>query len=267
MLVRPALWVGEWRCPGERRGWTREVSAHFEIGLQRVGAHLRVDGRDTRVIDATVATLQPAGVAYRMASPTGHPQTSTVLLLDRALVDELRDVHGREPPPHAMAIGPAAALRHRALVAAPDPLAREEAALAVVRALFVDAAARRGRAEPGRDAPASWRRLVRELQHAVATRYAERLSLAELARSAGCSPYHASRVFHAVTGETLHRHLRRMRLRVALHELAQRGGALAGVALATGFSSHSHFSSAFRAEFGRAPSSVVPIARGRARRR
>jgi AraC-like DNA-binding protein len=105
--------------------------------------------------------------------------------------------------------------------------------------------------------PASWRRVADDMLHAIATRHHERLALDDIAGAAGSSPFHASRVFRAVTGETVHRHLVRVRLRVALYALARdEGRDIAELALAAGFSSHSHFSSAFRAEFGVSPSAV-----------
>jgi AraC-like DNA-binding protein len=99
--------------------------------------------------------------------------------------------------------------------------------------------------------------LSEELQHVVATRFKERLTLELMASACRTSPFHASRVFRAVTGETLHRHLTRVRLRAALFELQGAAGRLTEIALALGFSSHSHFTQAFQEEFGCAPSSLV----------
>jgi AraC family transcriptional regulator len=59
------------------------------------------------------------------------------------------------------------------------------------------------------------------------------------------------------TGETIHAHLTRVRLYAALFEVARSAGELTQLALAVGFSSHSHFTQAFRVEFGLAPSRLA----------
>jgi AraC family transcriptional regulator len=154
----------------------------------------------------------------------------------------------------------AAARLHLRLARATDPLEVEELALALVRATLAPEAPRALPVSPAR------RRLAEEIEHVLATRYSERLTLEQIARLCKTSPFHASRVFRAVTGETIHRQLMHVRLRSALFQL-HRGGRPSQIALATGFSSHSHFTSAFRAELGIAPSSVCvpPRRRGRLR--
>jgi AraC family transcriptional regulator len=67
---------------------------------------------------------------------------------------------------------------------------------------------------------------------------------------------HFARMFRRHTGASLHRHLLRLRLRAALERIVATLDDLAAVALDVGFASHSHFTDAFRREFGRAPSEV-----------
>jgi AraC family transcriptional regulator len=62
------------------------------------------------------------------------------------------------------------------------------------------------------------------------------------------------RSFRNVTGHTLHRQLTVLRLRASLEAVAERGQDLTHVALDHGFNSHSHFSAAFRREYGMTPS-------------
>jgi hypothetical protein len=70
------------------------------------------------------------------------------------------------------------------------------------------------------------------------------------------------------TGVTLHGYVAGLRLRAALEELAKGCPDLGLLALELGFSSHSHFSAAFRQEFGRPPSAArrLPAAGWPARR-
>jgi AraC-like DNA-binding protein len=70
------------------------------------------------------------------------------------------------------------------------------------------------------------------------------------------SPFHLARVFRERAGVPVHRYLTRLRLRAALERLSDGADDLTALALDLGFSSHSHFTDAFRREFGRSPSDV-----------
>jgi AraC-like DNA-binding protein len=82
---------------------------------------------------------------------------------------------------------------------------------------------------------------------------ARRWTLAEIAREVRGSPVYLTQVFQQVEGLPLYRYQLRLRLARALDLLPQYDD-LAALGLDLGFSSHSHFSAAFRAAFGRSPS-------------
>ena len=88
----------------------------------------------------------------------------------------------------------------------------------------------------------------------LASRISERITLDEVARAVHASPYHLARVFQRETGVPIHRYLTQLRLRASLERLTQGVPDLTELALELGFSSHSHFTDAFRKEFGRSPS-------------
>jgi AraC-like DNA-binding protein len=160
----------------------------------------------------------------------------------------------------AIPSSPRVALLLQSMLVAEPGIATHEAALAVAGAILgmiVDPS--RLPTPPERH---SWRRVADEARHQLAGRFSERLGLEELAASCGVSTFHLCRVFRAVTGETVHRYLTRLRLRAALFEIGHRENDLAGLALEVGFSSHSHFSHAFRREYG-VPPSRVPVSRAR----
>jgi AraC family transcriptional regulator len=98
------------------------------------------------------------------------------------------------------------------------------------------------------------RPLVDAARVVLARRFRDKLSLGELARAVFSSPFHLARIFRRETGLSLHRHLTRLRLRHALEHLADGKPDLTMLALDLGFSSHAHFTHAFRNEFGYAPS-------------
>jgi AraC family transcriptional regulator len=79
------------------------------------------------------------------------------------------------------------------------------------------------------------------------------VSLADIAASAGLSPYHFLRVFRAATGVPPHRFLTRMRIDAARRRLEDSDLSVTEIALLCGFSSASQFSTAFRRETGMAP--------------
>ena len=82
---------------------------------------------------------------------------------------------------------------------------------------------------------------------------ARRWTLAEIAAEVGGSPVYLTQVFQQVEGLPLYRYQLRLRLARALDLLAQYDD-LTALGLDLGFSSHSHFSAAFRETYGRSPS-------------
>jgi AraC-like DNA-binding protein len=83
--------------------------------------------------------------------------------------------------------------------------------------------------------------------------YAEPLPLSRMAEEAGMSLYHFARVFHELEGQTPHRHLLEVRLAEASARLRQ-GASVTETCFAVGFGSLSHFTSSYKARFGKRPS-------------
>ena len=79
------------------------------------------------------------------------------------------------------------------------------------------------------------------------------LTLGQLARNAGLSPYHFLRTFKSLTVITPHQYVLRARLRNAAWRLATETDKVLDVALDSGFNDVSNFNHAFRAEFGLSP--------------
>jgi AraC-like DNA-binding protein len=251
LLAGPELYVGEWRCPGAAPLISRELSRHVELGLQRQGMHVRTVGRERRVVDPTTATFTRAGDEYVMRSPMA-PQRSTAILIRGALLDEVAP----RPDVRFARVSPDLARLHVRLHRALDPVEVEETALELLGRAVGEARLHRGE----REASPARRTLAEEVRHVIATRFRERLTLGTIASACGHSTFYVSRAFRAATGETVHAHLNRVRLHAALFDVASSAGELTQLALAVGFSSHSHFTRAFRAEFGLAPSRLASCA-------
>jgi AraC family transcriptional regulator len=100
------------------------------------------------------------------------------------------------------------------------------------------------------------RTTVHDIETVLSRPMDESLSLTAIAREIGLSAYHICRLFHRVTGTKLHQYRLRLRLRTALAEVVGPKRSLTDIALDAGFSTHSHFTAAFRREFGVTPSAL-----------
>ena len=80
-----------------------------------------------------------------------------------------------------------------------------------------------------------------------------RWTLGAIGKEVGCSPVYLTQLFQQVEGMPLYRYQLRLRLAKAMQDLENHDD-LTTLALDLGFSSHSHFSTMFRATFGDNPS-------------
>ena len=95
-------------------------------------------------------------------------------------------------------------------------------------------------------------RLRRVLDH-IAANIEDDITLGDLARIAGYSPFHFARKFTLAMGIPPHRYISRMRLENAMAELAARKLPLAEIALNAHFSSQASFTRAFHRATGMTP--------------
>jgi len=207
---------------------------------------------------------------YRVSHPTaGGDNCTAIHFQQEALVDFLYSVDPcvAESPHRPFRFAAAASfaslaldlhwLRRLLLTQRPvDPLVVEETSASLLRDCVAGAYAQRGTMrfpfrEPTRHAH---RDLVDATRVVLARKFRDKLSLAELARAVFSSPFHLARIFRRETGTSLHQQLRRLRLRAALEKLTNGRPDLTMLALDLGFSSHAHFTEAFRREFTCTPS-------------
>jgi AraC family transcriptional regulator len=274
LLRTPDLVVGRFRCSPDDPRWqtvnavTDAVHLVFpwtsvvieQLGSEAVLANpnhviffnpeqpYRRTIHDRRGDDAIFVEASPEVVAACLRSGNG----------------ELPFRHGPSDP-HAYLLHYAAV---RALTAdATDTLHAEELVHeAVVRSIDAAASFHRVRGRRGRDRTERDRHQLVETAKAILTEEpAARTTLSVLARRLHTSEFHLARVFRDRTGFTLHAYRTHLRLRIAIERLADGEGDLAALARGLGFSSHSHFSSAFRSVFGVQPSVVRAVGRRGAR--
>jgi AraC-like DNA-binding protein len=261
--------VTEFRCRArvEPLG-PEELNTTHGIIFIRKGVFQRMRRGDTVVADANHVLFFNAGEPYRYSHPLPGGDECTVLALEGHRALELVERHAprdadRPERPFRMGEGlasPIAAWRHYDLMAV---LRQGDFALAVedvVVRLADEAVASAYRTKGSREAaesPAARRRrrdLVEAAKLALNQQLESLPTLGELADALGCSPFHLSRVFHRTAGLSLRAYALRLRARRAAERLAAGARDLTRLALELGYADHSHFTNAFRREWGVPPS-------------
>ena len=98
---------------------------------------------------------------------------------------------------------------------------------------------------------------VQHMQDYVAAHIKEPITLAQLGKAAGYSPWHAARTFKELTGCAPFEYIRAMRLTKAAEQLQGGGNRIVDVAFDFVFGSHEGFTRAFSRQFGLSPSAYV----------
>jgi len=246
--------------------------------VPRTAVRIQHEGLDGFVADPNQACFYNGGQVYRREAVDGEGDHCNWFAVEPGLLrDALRD---RDPcaaddpdRPFRFDSGPCdrrsyalaqLAVRHLIESDEPDALFVEEATVEILDRLLEGAtrtAARNARQPDGH------RDLVEAAKQVLGRDFASSASLAGVADRIGVSVCHLSRVFRRGTGSTLHAYRAQLRLRSALERLPASSDALTDLALDLGYSSHSHFTSAFSHSFGTTPSQWrVKASAGRARK-
>ena len=251
LVATSTVTVNDVRCVHEPAGWTvPEPVLHQTVVLIRSGLFRRRVGMREMVLDSSAGYLPLPGTEQAFAHPVGGDRCTSVAVSDEEM-SALLGVDGC--PDAAIETTPHIDIAHRALLArarcgaTSDELA--ERAHVLVGSVLTGSG--QACALPGS------RTSHRAVDH-VRERLAADLSvsLADLARCAGLSAYHLSRVFRRSTGSTITRYRLRLRLRAALDQLASGETDLATLAAKTGFSDQAHLTRLLRREIGHTPGSL-----------
>jgi AraC-like DNA-binding protein len=260
-----------WSCLERERAMTAERQQFWHvIGFPHAGSYVLHSEGDSALIDVnSIAFFNPLGV-YRTSHPHGcGDRGAGIVVRPEAIADALSEWDepgdpnaARFPFLRAPSSSRAYWIQHRVfsrLAAGQpvDPLEVEESALALVAEAI--AAGRRLVRDRIPERPATIRRRRESVDAArgyLAARFREPIRLSDVAAAAGVSTFHACRMFKRETGVSVNRFLHRLRLRAALAELPDCRRDITRLALDLGYSSHSHFTYAFRREFGIPPSAA-----------
>ncbi|MET0553872.1 MAG: AraC family transcriptional regulator [Vicinamibacteria bacterium] len=277
LFASPLLTFCRYECGAAGKDATDE---HFPRGPTLIMPHavpfvLWHRGRDT-VIDPNSYVLMNAAELYRAKHPFGCGDRGSALVLrPEALAGLMAEIDAsaadRPDQPFRqvrIASSPAACVSEGLLAkltaadGGGEALELEELALDLARRAFaglsVSAAPPRAQALRSRE-----RDLCEAVKEILARRLGRSVSLTEIATALGVSASYLERTFRRVTGCAVYRYSKRLRLREALRRVVERDCDLSRLAHDLGFSSHSHLTAAFRAEFGVTPRSLRRTASAR----
>lgn len=268
----PSATIGFTRCcpHDDCRGPEHLVGAHV-VTFPRSGVFVMHGAGDSFLADPNGVIFSNRADVFRTSHPGARGDDTLWLSPDPGIIAGALSrfdpaAAEREERPFSFPYGPCEprtfllhqALRLHCQGPAPDPLLISEQVCALVDQAVTSACGLRGvRPAPARARNGAAHRDIAEgVKRVLALRYAERITIGEIAGAVGSSPFHVCRVFRCHAGLPIHRYLNRLRLRAAIEGILDRGSSLADLAVAVGFASHSHFSDAFRREFGTPPSAV-----------
>lgn len=221
------------------------------------GVYLRHVGSDQSVADANHVLFFNAGEGYQVSHPVQGGDECLDIVVSEEALRELAPaslLNGREslglrrqqqridPCVQAMV----AVLRHSLQNGAIEPLEAETLSLTLVCRSLGPRTSHELRATHGR------RRLADRVKVLLAGDLSRRWTLADIAAQIRGSPVYLTQVFRVVEGVPLYRYHLRLRLARALDLIPQYDD-LSALANDLGFSSHSHFTAAFKQTYRRSP--------------
>jgi AraC family transcriptional regulator len=246
-------------CRGSfRHESAEECTTTTQLVFPYRGVYMRHVGHDQVVGEANQVLFFNAFEGYRISHPVPGGDASLTLVISEPVLRELtpsaflRDGAMLSFRQQCLRIDArtqalVALLRHSLRQNIAEPLEAESLALTLAQRALGPRTTHAAGASVGR------RRLVDRAKLVLASDLARRWSLAEIAVELRCSPVYLTQVFQQVEGLPLYRYQLRLRLARALDLLAHCYD-LTELSLELGFSSHSHFSAAFRQAYGRSPS-------------
>jgi AraC family transcriptional regulator len=253
--------LGRFRCPAGDARWAALdwIGEWPHVVLPETPVRIGPSGGHAELRTVNEVVVYDADTHYRRVAVSGEGDRCAFIAVEPALADELALSAGGPRVRHAPADPRAFLGLHRARAALagdePDLLAVDEALLAVIG----HAARRTGRAPTDeKDSRAAVVATVREI---LASAPARRWTLAELGAAVHYSPYCLARVFRRHTGTTIAAYRRQLCLRASVPRALRPGADLARIAADHGFSSHSHYTAAFRKHFGCTPTQARQVPR------
>jgi len=258
LLRSPTVTIRDTDCQGSCRSMSpEECTSTTQLIFPYRGVYVHHVGQDQAVAEANQVLFFNAYEKYRVSHPVPGGDGSLTLVIDEAHLHEMArpDIlhrssritfRQRRLRIDARAQALVALLRHRLHQNVAEPLEAEALALTLVRRTLGPRSSHAPGATVGRQ------KLVDRAKLLLSSDVMRRWTLSEIASELRVSPVYLTQVFQQVEGLPLYRYQLQLRLARALDLLA-RSNDLTTLAFELGFSSHSHFSSAFRQQYGYSP--------------
>jgi AraC-like DNA-binding protein len=259
LLRTSTVAVSDTYCQGSHREpGAEEYTRTTQLVFAYRGVYVRHVGSDQAVAEANQVLFFNATEGYRVSHPVAGGDASISLIVSEPLLFELapqallrksstlafREQRLRIDARTQTLV---ALLRHSLREGIAELLEAEGLALTLVRRALGPRTTHSAGSTVGRQ------KIVDRAKLVLASDLARRWTLAEIAAEVRVSPVYLTQLFQQVEGMPLYRYQSRLRLARALDLLAQYDD-LTALAFDLGFSSHSHFSAAFRQTYGRSPS-------------
>jgi AraC-like DNA-binding protein len=258
LLDTETVTIRDVACDGACRHKSGEECSHAtSLIFPYRGVFVRHVGRNEAVAEANQMLFFNRDEAYRVSHPIDGGDACLSVAIDEAMLAELapkEQVRDGSPiafrrqrrriDPRAQAL--VALLRHSLRTGAAETLEAETLALTLIRRSLGERTSHAAQASFGLQKIADRAKIV------LSSDLARRWTLAEIAAEVGVSPVYLTQVFRQVEAVPLYRYQLRLRLARALDLLGDHDD-LTALGLDLGFSSHSHFSAAFRQAYGRTP--------------
>jgi AraC-like DNA-binding protein len=266
------LYLGELRCAPDDHSWGEDaVVTHPIIALPCSPTWVVRRRTERYLVNPNHAVIHQAGDEYRRERFAARGYRCLFVFAGERLLGEIAGEHDPAAadtaayrlPTGLTSLDPAGFSLSRRLARYmseephPDGIRASDALYRILRAVVTGACRDRVPGRRGGTRPATRRAhavMAEDAKEALTSRFAERLTVADLSRSMHVSPYHLTRVFRRQTGTGIHEYLNQLRLRAALERIRDGHDDLASLAVEVGFSSHSHLSANFRRAFGDPPS-------------
>jgi AraC family transcriptional regulator len=205
-------------------------------------------GRTTHTCTPSTVIFHPAELIHANHFLAPGARTFSIEL-DARWLDRLREVSPVRDGPVVSHGGQLAGVAVRLYHTVPETDAASALVMEGLVLELLGEIARRGVAVVERKPP-RWLAQTRELLHA---RFAESLTLEEIATAVGVHPVHLASTFRRHYGCTVGDTVRRLRIEYAARELVRSGAPLVEIALNAGFADQSHFTRAFKHLIGATP--------------
>ena len=258
-IRRTRLWDGDaalvedLQCSHHRE--IRSFSPQFQVCFPYRGLFVWHVGDDDVVADPNQTLFVSGGEEYRVTQPGSPDYAELIVTPDPELLCEIAGVADDRLASHPLfrrrsrrADLDLLSMRARVLnhARSGEPLAADEVVIGVLRRAFAAAA-------PIPCSTSSSRKLVGRAKEYVQEHLSTPLRLRQIAGAVGASAPYLTDLFRKNEGVPLHRYVTQLRLARSLVELPHATD-LTTLAFDIGFSSHSHFTAAFRKAFGCTPS-------------